>query len=248
MRVICTKNREEASHMVANMIAAQVLLKPDSVLGLAAGSSPIGVYADLIDRYQKGELDFTQVRTVNLDEYIGLGADHPQSYAWYMRRNLFDHIRIDRSNTHIPNGLETDCQKECKRYDRIIRSLGGVDLQLLGIGPNGHIGFNEPCGEFVRGTHCVDLSDATISANARFFESPDQVPRQAYTMGIMGILQAKRIVMIAMGRGKAQAVRDMICGPVHPEVPASILQLHSDFILVADEEALSLVHPVSEDD
>lgn len=242
MRVIRAKNRNEASYRVANLIYAQVLLKPDSVLGLATGSSPTDVYADLIERHRRGELDFSRVRTVNLDEYIGLGADHPQSYAWYMRNHLFDHIQINLNNTHIPNGLEADKEKECARYDAVIRSLGGVDLQLLGIGPNGHIGFNEPCGEFVKGTHCVELSETTISANARFFESPDMVPKQAYTMGIMDILQAKRIVMIALGRGKAQAVRDMVCGPVRPEVPASILQLHPDCILVADEDALSLVH------
>lgn len=230
----------EAGRSTANIISAQVILKPDCVLGLATGSSPVGAYQQLIEWYRKGDLDFSQVRAVNLDEYIGLGADHDQSYAWFMRHNLFDHINIDPQNTYIPNGLEEDAQKECSRYDLIIRSLGGIDLQLLGIGPNGHIGFNEPCNEFVKGTHCVDLTQATIDANARFFERADMVPRKAYTMGILDIMQAKRVVMIATGKNKAQAVYDAFCGPVTPEVPASILQLHPDFILVADEDALSL--------
>lgn len=240
MRVIRAKNRKDASRSTANMISAQVILKPDSVLGLATGSSPVETYRQLIEWYQRGDLDFSQTRAVNLDEYVGLGADHDQSYAYFMRQNLFDHINIDPNNTYIPNGLELDAQKECTRYDGIIHGLGGVDLQLLGIGPNGHIGFNEPCDEFVKGTHCVELTQSTIDANSRFFASPDLVPRRAYTMGVMDIMRAKRVVMIATGEKKAQAVYDAFCGPVTPKVPASILQLHPDFTLVADEAALSL--------
>lgn len=244
MRLIRARDAWEAGRQTANIISAQVILKPDSVIGLATGSSPLGAYSQLIEWYRKGDLDFSRTRTVNLDEYVGLGADHDQSYAWFMRRNLFDHINIDLKNTNIPNGLEPDAQKECSRYDAVIHGLGGVDLQLLGLGGNGHIGFNEPCEEFVKGTHCVDLTQATIDANARFFESPDIVPRQAYTMGILDIMQARRIVLIATGANKAQAVYDSFCGPVTPKVPASILQLHPDFTLVADEAALSLAGDV----
>ncbi len=240
MRVIRTKDAKVAGRNTANIISAQVILKPDCVLGLATGSSPIGAYQQLIEWYNKGDIDFSQVRAVNLDEYVGLPADHPQSYAWFMRHNFFDHINIDPKNTNIPNGMEPDAQKECSRYDAIIEKLGGVDLQLLGIGPNGHIGFNEPSDAFVKGTHCVDLTEATIEANARFFDSEDEVPRRAYTMGILGIVQAKRVVMIATGANKAKAIHDAFCGPVTPKVPASILQLHPDFTLVADEAALSL--------
>lgn len=241
MRVFRAKSSLEACQHTAGIIAAQVTLKPDCVLGLATGSSPIETYKQLAQWCQEGKLDFSQVRTVNLDEYVGLPADHDQSYAYFMRKNLFEHINIQPGNTHIPNGLETDCEKEGARYDGIIKSLGGVDLQLLGIGHNGHIGFNEPDDEFVAGTHCVDLTEDTIEANSRFFESPDMVPKQAYSMGILGIMQAKRVVMVATGKNKAEAVRDAFCGPVTPQMPASILQLHPDFTLVADEDALSLV-------
>lgn len=241
MRVIRTQNAEQAGKQTAAVIAAQVVMKPDCVLGLATGSSPVGAYQQLIQWCRSGDLDFSKVRTVNLDEYFGLPADHDQSYAWFMHHNLFDHINIDPSNTHLPDGTQTDSNKECARYDALIKSLGGVDLQLLGIGPNGHIGFNEPCDEFVVGTHCVDLTQSTIDANSRFFASPDLVPRQAYTMGIRDIMQAKAIVMIATGKNKAQAVRDAFCGPVNPQMPASILQLHPNFTLVVDEDALSLV-------
>lgn len=240
MRIICAKDYQEVSRKAANLIAAQVILKPDCVLGLATGSSPIGTYEQLIRYYESGDLDFSRVRTVNLDEYVGLSATHPQSYAYFMRHNLFDHVNIDLGNTNIPNGMDSDAQRECSRYNEVIRSLGGVDLQLLGLGPNGHIGFNEPCDEFIKGTHRVELTESTINANARFFESMDDVPRSAYTMGILNIMQAKRVVMVANGTHKAQAVLDAFCGPVTPKVPASILQLHPDFTLVVDEAAMSL--------
>lgn len=241
MRVICAKDYQQASRHTANIISAQVILQPDSVLGLATGSSPIGTYQQLIEWYRKGDLDFSQVRTVNLDEYVGLGADNEQSYVAFMRKNFFNHINITPQNTHLPNGLELNAQKQCTAYDKLIRDLGGVDLQLLGIGHNGHIGFNEPCDEFVKGTHCVDLSQNTIDANARFFDDESQVPRQAYTMGILDIMQAKRVVMIVTGESKAQIVKDAFCGPVTPKVPASIMQLHPDFTLILDEAAAILV-------
>lgn len=241
MRLIRAKDYQDASRKVANIISAQVILKPDCVLGLATGSSPLGAYAQLIKWCEKGDVDFTQTKTVNLDEYVGLAADHDQSYAYFMHKNFFDHINIDPKNTNLPNGLELDAAKECARYDKVISDLGGVDLQLLGIGANGHIGFNEPAEQFSTGTNRVDLTASTISANSRFFENESMVPRQAYTMGMLAIMQAERIVMIATGANKAQAVYDAFCGPVTPKMPASILQLHPDFVLVADEEALSLV-------
>jgi len=240
MRLIRAKDYQDASRKTANIISAQVILKPDCVLGLATGSSPVGAYQQLIKWYEQGDLDFSQVRTVNLDEYKGLAPDHDQSYAYFMHNNLFDHINIDPANTHLPDGLDPDGAAQGKKYDQLIHNLGGVDLQLLGIGHNGHIGFNEPCDEFVKGTHCVDLTQDTIDANSRFFESEDMVPRQAYTMGILDILQAKRVVMIVTGENKAEILRDAFCGPVTPQVPASIMQLHPDFTLVADEAALSL--------
>ena len=241
MRLIRARDYQDASRKVANIISAQVILKPDCVLGLATGSSPVGAYQQMIKWCDKGDVDFSQTKTVNLDEYVGLAADHDQSYAYFMRKNFFDGINIDQKNTNLPNGLELDAAKECARYDKVIADLGGVDLQLLGIGANGHIGFNEPADQFSTGTNRVDLTASTISANSRFFENESMVPRQAYTMGMMAIMQAKRIVMIAAGANKAQAVYDAFCGPVTPQMPASILQLHPDFVLVADEEALALV-------
>ena len=240
MRFIRAKDYQDASRKVANIISAQVILKPDCVLGLATGSTPLGAYGQLIKWCQKGDVDFSQTKTVNLDEYVGLSADHNQSYAYFMHHNFFDHINIDPANTHLPNGMEPDAEKEGRRYDKVIANLGGVDLQLLGIGANGHIGFNEPSDTFETGTHLVNLTPSTIAANARFFADESMVPRQAYTMGMLDIMQARRVVMIATGENKAQAVYDAFCGPVTPQMPASIMQLHPDFILVADEAALSL--------
>ncbi len=241
MRIIRARDYDHMSRQAANIISAQVILKPDSVLGLATGSSPIGVYKQLIEWYKKGDLDFSAVRTVNLDEYVGFGESDAQSYIRFMREQFFDHINIDMRCTNIPNGLNPNAEQECSRYDSVIHALGGIDLQLLGLGPNGHIGFNEPADAFTKGTHRVELSDATIQANKRFFESADAVPRSAYTMGICDIMQAKRTVMVVSGSAKAKIVRDAFFGPVTPRVPASILQLHSDFTLVADEAALEYV-------
>ena len=239
MEIIRARDYDHMSRQAANILSAQVILHPDSVLGLATGSSPIGTYKQLIKWYEKGDLDFRRVRTVNLDEYVGLAADHEQSYAHFMRVNFFDHINVDLENTNIPNGLNMDEEEECARYNAVIRKLGGVDLQLLGLGPNGHIGFNEPGESFTKGTHKVSLTDATIQANKRFFASESDVPRYAYTMGILDIMQAERVVMVVSGAGKADIVREAFFGPVTPRVPASILQLHKNFTLVADEAALS---------
>ena len=241
MRLICAKDYADVSRKAANIIAAQVHLKPNCVLGLATGSSPVGTYKELIAKYENGELDFSQVKTVNLDEYVGLSKDHDQSYAYFMRHNLFDHVNIDQANCNIPSGLTDDPEAECAAYDKKIASLGGTDLQLLGMGPNGHIGFNEPDEIFTPGTHCVKLAESTIDANQRFFESRDDVPRQAYTMGIWGIMQAKKILLVANGKNKAAAIKAAVTGPIDPKVPASILQLHPDCTIVADEEALSLL-------
>ena len=242
MRLIKAKDYQEASRQVANIISAQVILRPDSVLGLATGSSPIGAYRQLIEWYNKGDVDFSRVRSVNLDEYVGLAPSHEQSYAYFMHHNFFDFINIKPENVHLPDGLDPDAEGQGKKYDALIRSLGGVDLQLLGIGRDGHIGFNEPCGEFVKGTHCVELTQDTREANARFFGSIDLVPKTAYTMGILDIMQARRVVMIATGSSKAAILEDAFWGPVTPQIPASILQLHPDFTLVADEEALAMVN------
>jgi len=242
MRLIKAKDYQEASRQVANIISAQVILRPDSVLGLATGSSPIGAYRQLIEWYNKGDVDFSRVRSVNLDEYVGLAPSHEQSYAYFMHHNFFDFINIKPENVHLPDGLDPDAEGQGEKYDALIRSLGGVDLQLLGIGRDGHIGFNEPCGEFVKGTHCVELTQDTREANARFFGSIDLVPKTAYTMGILDIMQARRVVMIATGSSKAAILKDAFWGPVTPQIPASILQLHPDFTLVADKEALAMVN------
>lgn len=238
MKIIRARDYQHLSRQAANILSAQVILKPDSVLGLATGSSPIGTYQQLIAWEHKGDVDFRQVSTVNLDEYVGLPAGHPQSYAHFMRENFFDHIQIDLRNTHIPNGMAEDGDAECRHYDATIRQLGGIDLQLLGLGPNGHIGFNEPEDVFQKDTHRVALTDATIQANKRFFASEADVPHFAYTMGICGIMQARRIVMVVSGESKANILKQAFFGPVTPRVPASILQLHPDFTLVADEAAL----------
>ncbi len=239
MKIYCEKDYEAMSRRVAGILAAQVTLKPDCVLGLATGSSPVGAYKGLVRRYQEGELDFSGVTSVNLDEYKGLSGENDQSYRYFMDSNLFDHVNIDKSRTFVPDGLEPDSEKACADYNAIIRREGPVDLQLLGLGNNGHIGFNEPSAVFEKETHCVDLTASTIEANKRFFEKEEDVPRQAYTMGIGNIMQAKKILLIVSGEGKADIVARAFCGPVTPEVPASILQFHDDVTLVGDEAALS---------
>lgn len=239
MRIYCGKDYQSASRIAANIISAQVIMKPDCVLGLATGSTPIGTYEQLIEWYRKGDLDFSAVHSINLDEYRGLTPDNDQSYRYFMNTHLFDSINIDKQNTFVPDGTEPDADKACRDYDEIIRSHGGIDLQVLGLGHNGHIGFNEPDSAFSKGTQCVKLTESTISANARFFASIDEVPKEAYTMGIGSIMQAKKVMVIVSGEGKKDIVKRAFLGPVTPEVPASILQLHKDVILVGDEAALS---------
>ena len=265
MKIIRAKDYQDMSRKAANIISAQVIMKPDCVLGLATGGTPVGTYAQLVDWYNKGDLDFSEVTTVNLDEYRGLPKEHPQSYWYFMNENLFSKVNIDPAKTNLPDGtnLDTaaecaryngpeainlpdgtnmDAEGECARYDAVIKSVGGVDLQLLGIGHDGHIGFNEPGEAFELETHCIDLAPTTIEANKRFFDGNEAlVPKQAYTMGIKTIMQARKVLVVANGKAKAQAVKDAVTGPVTPACPGSILQLHPDCILVADEEALSLL-------
>lgn len=239
MRIIRAKDYEDMSRKAANIISSVMTLKPDCVLGLATGSSPVGTYKHLIRRYENGDLDFSRVTSVNLDEYKGLDRENSQSYYYFMRENLFSHVNIRMENTYIPDGTEADSEKACSAYNEILHNVGSVDLQLLGIGHDGHIGFNEPADTFAKETHCVDLTDMTIEANARFFASRDEVPTQAYTMGIQTIMSARKVLMVASGADKAKIIREAFFGPVTPQVPASILQFHPNFILVADEAALS---------
>lgn len=239
MRVIKAKDYRDMSRKAANVISAQILMKPDCVLGLATGSTPIGMYEKLVERYRKGDLDFREVTTVNLDEYRGLPKENDQSYYYFMHHHLFDHVNMDFSRTFLPDGMNEDPDEECERYENVIRSVGGIDLQLLGMGHNGHIGFNEPGNEFAKGTHCVDLQARTIEANKRFFASAEDVPKQAYSMGIQTIMRARKILVIVSGEDKAEALRNSLFGPVTPQVPGSVLQLHSDVTVIADEAALS---------
>ena len=243
MKIIKTSDYYHMSRVAANIISAQVIMKPDCVLGLATGSTPIGAYEQLIRWYEKGDIDFSEVTSINLDEYKNLSPENDQSYRYFMNYHLFKHINISLDRTYVPDGMEPDSDKACKNYNDTIHQVGGIDLQLLGLGNNGHIGFNEPGASFEKETHCVNLTQSTIDANSRFFETMDLVPRQAYTMGIKTIMQAKKILVIVSGESKAAIVRDAFFGPITPQVPASVLQLHNDVILVGDEAALSLIVP-----
>ena len=240
IRVIQKKNYEEMSRQAATLIGAQVLLKPDSVLGLPAGRTPIGTYEELIRMNKEGSLDFSKVRTVSLDEYLGLTPGNVHSFRFFMDSILFTRINIDPFSTFIPDGCAPDQGKACLDYDGVISDLGGIDLMLLGIGQKGHIGFNEPNDTFIAGTHVVDLTEDTRKANSRMFEDPEDMPRRAVTMGMAAIMQARRILLIANGAAKANALHAAIDGPITPQVPASILQLHPDVTVIADEEALGI--------
>lgn len=241
MRMIRVKDYQQMSSVAANIIFAQVILKPDSVLGLATGGTPVGTYKRLIQKYQEGALDLSEVCTVNLDEYVGLGANEENSYRYFMQENFFNGVNVDPANIYIPDGRAKDMVAECERYDNVLRRIGGIDLQLLGVGVNGHIGFNEPADAFTKRTHCVALAESTIYANQRFFAKKEDVPARAVTVGILDIVQAGKVLVIASGREKAKAVAEAFFGPMTPRMPASILQLHKDVTLVADDDALSLV-------
>lgn len=238
--IIKAATPEEAGKLAADVFEALIRTKPACLLGLATGSTPLPLYRELIAREKAGKIDFSRVRSANLDEYKGLGPDHPQSYRYFMQDNLFNHISIKPENTIVPDGLATDPEAMFAAYENQIEAWGGVDLQLLGIGHDGHIGFNEPGAAFELGTHCVDLTAETIEANKRFFDyDEERVPKQAYTMGIKTIMQARKVLLVANGKDKAKIVKQAFFGPVTPEVPASILQMHPDFTLVGDAEALS---------
>lgn len=247
IKILYSKTAEEAGVKGANIIADVIKNKPNAVLGLATGSSPIGMYGELIRKNKAGEISFKNVRTVNLDEYVGLSADHDQSYSYFMHKNLFDSIDIPEGSTNLPNGLAKDLAAECKRYDAVIEAMGGVDVQVLGIGNNGHIGFNEPADAFSFGTGLIELTESTIDANSRFFASRDLVPTQALSMGVGQIMLADKIVMVAMGKGKAEILEKALFGEVTPKVPASILRFFKgDVYVCADEAALSVIlekHP-----
>ncbi len=235
-------NYSKMSEMAANIVAGLMQSKKDAVLGLATGSTPEGMYARLVEMYRQGKIDFNSVVTFNLDEYVGLAPDHPQSYHQYMKKNLFDHVNIKPSNTSIPHCSGNDNPGEvCAEFETKIKQAGGIDLQVLGIGVNGHIGFNEPASHLRTTTHLVELAEETIKANSRFFESVDKVPRKAITMGMGSIMGAKKVLLLASGENKAEAVRDSFSGFISTETPASLLQLHRDVLVVVDQEAASLI-------
>ena len=239
MRIYREKDYDAMSRRAASVIAGEIVHNPASLLGLATGSTPEGAYKYLVDWYQQGLISFKDVLSVNLDEYVGLAPSHDQSYRYFMQSNLFDHVDIDPANTRVPDGLTKDAVAFCADYDAYIRAHGYVDLQLLGIGRNGHIGFNEPGDHFVKETHVVDLAESTIDANARFFASRDDVPKQAISMGMGAIMGAKKVLLCASGEDKADAICRSVSGPITPSCPGSILQLHPNVVLVADEAALS---------
>lgn len=239
MKLIRVSNQDEMSREASRLIAALVRIKSDAVLGLATGSTPLGTYRELARMHREENLDFSRVRTVNLDEYIGLGSSHPQSYRAFMEEYLFARINIPPANTFVPDGLAEDLERECRKFDELLEQLGHTDLQLVGIGPNGHIGFNEPADHFTPQFHCVELAEETIDANGRFFDRRQDVPTRAITMGIGGIMSSRRILLLATGSKKAKAIAAACFGPVTPRVPGSVIQLHPDVTVIADREALS---------
>jgi len=241
MILIRVKDYQEMSLKAANLIIDRVKNSSSLVLGLATGSTPIGLYEQLIEDHKNNGTSYEHVKSVNLDEYIGLGGNHPQSYRYFMDHQLFNHINIRKENTFVPNGLAHDLEEECKNYEEIIKNLGGIDIQILGIGVNGHIGFNEPGTSFQSRTHVIDLAESTLEANSRFFDSLDEVPRQAITMGIKTILESKQIILLATGAAKQEAIMKLFSGELTEEFPASILKTHPNVIVIADEEACGLL-------
>lgn len=242
MKLIVVNNYEELSKVAAKEFSKIIKEKENAVLGLATGGSPVGMYKELIRMYEQKELNFSKITTVNLDEYIGLNPEHNQSYRYFMNNNLFNHINIDKSNTFVPNGLAEDLEAQCKEYDQKIVELGGIDIQLLGVGNNGHIAFNEPNNELSSGTHIISLTDNTIEANARFFDNIYDVPRKAITMGVGGIMKAKKIILIASGESKAEAIKGIFSGKITTANPATMLQMHRDVTVIVDEAAAKLIN------
>lgn len=239
MRILVLDNYEEMSKKAALMIASQVMLKPDSVLGLATGDTPLGMYKELIALYNKKEVDFNEVRTFNLDEYYGINRENLQSYYNYMINNLFNSINVNIKNINVPDGMAMDIEASCRGYENKIKEVGGIDMQILGIGGNGHIGFNEPDVTFEAETHLVNLNEQTIEANSRFFKSRKDVPVKAISMGIKTIMNSKKIILLANGLNKAEAIERAVKGKIDPNIPASILQLHNDVTIILDKKAAS---------
>jgi len=237
MRLIPVSNYDEMSARGADILVAQLVLKPDSLLGLATGSTPVGMYEKVIAAHRAGHVSFAQCRTVNLDEYVGVGAGDPASYHTFMWDKLFSHVDILPENIHLPCGKNLDAAAECARYDQLLAELGAIDIQVLGVGHNGHIAFNEPADHFACGTHMVALDESTIEANQRFFSSRDEVPKHAYTMGLSPIMNAKCALFLVSGAAKAEILHQSLTGPITPYVPASILQLHPNLIVIADDGA-----------
>lgn len=241
MRVVVVENYEEMSKKAAAIICSQVILKPNSVLGLATGDTPLGMYKELVEAFNKKEVDFSEVKSFNLDEYYDISKESEQSYHYFMDHNLFKYINIKKENTHIPDGNTKNIDAECRNYDEQIKRTGGIDIQVLGIGKNGHIGFNEPDVNFEAETHLVKLNQSTIDANSRFFGSKDEVPTQAISMGMKTIMESKKIILLANGEAKADAIHKTLRGKISPEVPASILQIHPDVTIIIDKEAAKLL-------
>ena len=239
MKIYRANDYEHLSQIAANILAAQVTLKPSSTLGLATGGTPVGTYKKLIEKHNSGELCFKDVKSINLDEYCTLGKDNDQSYAYFMNDNLFKHVNIEAQNIFIPNGLAKDPEAECLNYDKIIEEKP-IDIQLLGIGTNGHIGFNEPNDFLMLNTHQVQLAKETIEANKRYFEKEEDVPKTAFTVGLGAIMKANKILLLASGKSKAEILYKALKGPITTAVPASMLQMHKDVLVVADEDALEL--------
>lgn len=239
MRLIIVKDYDEMSWKAASLVSSQINLKPASILGLATGDTPKGMYKELVNLYKKKELDFEKIKTFNLDEYYGIDENNSQSYHYFMMNNLFNHINIPKENINIPKGSIKNVEKECSKYEQKIKETGGIDLQILGIGTNGHIGFNEPDVNFEAKTHLVNLDKKTIEANSRFFNNKEEVPTKAISMGIKTIMHSKKIILLVSGISKADVIAKAINGKITPEIPATILQLHQDVIVIIDKEAAS---------
>ena len=237
MELILCKNYDEMSERGANIIARAMIDRPNCILGLATGSTPVGMYKRLIEMNRASWIDFSRVTTFNLDEYYPISPENSQSYRYFMNENLFNHVNIDKKNTYVPNGNATDAEAECKAYDAMIENSRGIDIQVLGIGINGHIGFNEPDENLITGTHLTALTESTIEANARFFDSKDEVPRHTLTMGIGSIMRARKIILLASGKNKHDAVMKLLDGKLTTACPATMLKLHPDVILICDEAA-----------
>lgn len=241
MRIVVVANYEMMSAKAAQIIVSQIILKPEAIIGLATGSTPEGMYKDLVKFENEGLVDMQSVVTFNLDGYYGIDVKDKQSYHYYMHKHLFDHVKIPSKQIHMPPGQSKDIKMACRTYDELIKKAGGIDVQILGIGQNGHIGFNEPDIKFEAKTHLVALDASTIKANARFFENEDLVPKQAISMGIKNIMQSKKIVLMASGASKADAIYEMVNGPITPNLPASVLQLHPDVVVIIDKDAASRI-------